>query len=31
MILNLENFTEDQIAEDVGLQLELEKARVAQK
>ena len=31
MILNLENFTEDQLAEDVGLQLELEKARVAQK
>lgn len=29
MVLNLKNFTPDQIAEDVGLQLELEKARVA--
>ncbi len=31
MILNLENYTEEQIAEDVGLQLDIEKVRVAER
>ena len=31
MLLNLENFSEDQIGKDVGLQLEMEKARVLQR
>lgn len=31
MILNLENFTEQQIGEDIGLQLEMEKIRVAER
>lgn len=31
MILNLKNYTEDQLAEDKGLQIQLERVRVSEK